>query len=134
MLASHRTPDVLGHLVAVIRRRSEFHVFPDDLLGAEPVEPLGRGVPALDQTIGRDAEDRIVGRLHDRCEPAFGDRRPVPLGIDRGGRRVDLAPEPFLGSIDVVHPPLPLREATQGYGYRTSREEPSPVASLGSER
>ena len=54
----------------------------DGLLGWVAEEPFGRGVPALNDTVERLADDGVVGRLDDRREQpgrhAAGWTCPVP--------------------------------------------------------
>ena len=54
----------------------------DGLLGGVAEQPLGAGVPALDDAVQRLADDGIVGGLDDRCEQAGGQQLAGPVALD----------------------------------------------------
>ena len=63
------SPDVTD-LVDALGRGRHLDGPADRLGGAVAVEPLGARVPALDHALGRRPDDRVLGRLHDRRQPA----------------------------------------------------------------
>jgi hypothetical protein len=74
-------------------------------LGRVAEQALGPGIPALNHAVERLTDNRVVGRLDDRCEKAGGQQLPrlvlvhttlerdVPEGEDAPGDQAALVPD-----------------------------------------
>ena len=77
-----------------VRRNDQGDVTPDGLLGRVAEQPLGGGVPALDDAVQRLADDGVVRRLDDRRQQAGVQKlfrlfvRVAPLRRQRHPQRV----------------------------------------------